>query len=121
MVDDNPLNLELVTDILEAATLEVITFATAEAGIEAAFAEKPDVILMDVGLPGMDGYEAVRILRDDARTAALPIVALTAHAMVNDEARALAAGFTAHIAKPIDTRSLPATVIRLMLPVQRQP
>jgi CheY-like chemotaxis protein len=104
VVEDNPLNLELVRDILSANGYEVIEAADGAAGVEIALLEMPDLILMDLQLPGMDGLEATRRLRDDPRTSAIPIVAVTAHAMKGDDEKALAAGCTGFVTKPIRVR-----------------
>ncbi|NOZ57205.1 MAG: response regulator [Calditrichaeota bacterium] len=112
VVDDNDLNLELVTDLLEVAGFSVHSATTAEEGIRLAQIAQPDLILMDVGLPGMDGLEAARILKSDARTRGIPLVALTAHAMRGDREKALAAGCDGYITKPIDTRTFVQDVRR---------
>lgn len=114
IVEDSPLNLELASDVLEAAGYAVIKASTAEQGVDLALAAPPDVILMDIRLPGMDGYGAVRLLKADPRTRGVPTVALTAQAMKGDDAAALAAGFDGYITKPIDTRSFPAAVARFI-------
>ncbi|NOZ56290.1 MAG: response regulator [Calditrichaeota bacterium] len=114
VVDDNDLNLELVTDLLEVAGFSVHSATTAEEGIQLARTTQPDLILMDVGLPGMDGLEAARILKNDPRTRGIPLVALTAHAMRGDRERALAAGCDGYITKPIDTRTFVRDVHRFV-------
>jgi len=110
VVEDNPLNLELATDLLEAAGFEVISAQTGEAGIKTAREAQPDLILMDLSLPGMDGIEATKALKADPQTSGIPIVAVTAHAMKGDEQKALAAGCEGYITKPIDTRMFPVQV-----------
>jgi CheY-like chemotaxis protein len=110
IVEDNPANMELATDLLEPLGYVILPAETAEKGIQLAAHELPDLILMDVALPGMDGLSATQRLKGDPRTQRIPIVALTAHAMSGDEDRALAAGCAGYITKPIDTRSFPATV-----------
>lgn len=107
VIEDNPLNLELVTEILTAAGYVVVPAPTAEDGLRSAREDPPALILMDIRLPGMDGYQAIRALRSDARTQGIPTVALTAQAMKGDEAAVRDAGFDGYIAKPIDTRALP--------------
>jgi CheY-like chemotaxis protein len=104
VIEDNPMNLELMRDILAAAGYEVLEAADGAAGVEIALLEAPDLILMDLQLPGVDGYEATRRLRAEERTAATPIVAVTAHAMKGDDEKALAAGCTGFITKPIRVR-----------------
>ncbi len=114
IVEDNPMNLELATDLLEAAGYVVIQAGTAEEGIKLARAESPDLILMDISLPGMDGLEATGILKQDPTTKDITVIALTAHAMRGDEEKALAAGCTGYITKPIDTREFPKDVARFI-------
>lgn len=87
---------------------------TAEEGLRLARTERPDLILLDVRLPGMDGLAAVRALKRDPETRTILTVAMTAQAMAGDEAAALAAGFDAYVTKPIDTRTFPALVARLL-------
>ena len=110
VVEDNLLNLELVTDLLEAAGFIVCRAPTAEEGLRAARELSPDLILMDLSLPGLDGLAATRTLRADPATRHLTIIALTAHAMRGDEALALGAGCNGYMTKPIDTRTFAAKV-----------
>ena len=110
VIEDTPVNMELVTDLLEVAGYQVIQAETAETGIERALAERTDLILMDVGLPGMDGLTAAGILKRDQLTKDIPIIALTSHAMKDDEERIMAAGCNGYITKPIDTREFPKRV-----------
>jgi CheY-like chemotaxis protein len=110
VVEDNPVNLELVRDILEAHGHEVLEAANATDGLALLSGELPDLILMDIQLPGMDGLTATRQIKADARLQGIPVVALTAHAMKGDEERALAAGCDGYVSKPIDTRALPQMV-----------
>ena len=110
IVEDNSMNLELATDLLEAAGYFVIQAGSAEEGIKLARADSPDVILMDIGLPGMDGLEATRVLKQDLATKDIPVIALTAHAMQGDEEKAFASGCAGYIAKPINTRAFSKTV-----------
>ncbi len=110
VIEDTPVNMELVTDLLEVAGYKVIQAETAETGIERARAEAPVLILMDIGLPGMDGLTAAGILKQDQLTKDIPIIALTSHAMKDDEDRIMAAGCDGYITKPIDTREFPKTV-----------
>jgi CheY-like chemotaxis protein len=116
VVEDNPMNLELVRDVLTSANMKVVEARTAQEGLTAAFEIKPDLILLDIRLPGMDGYAVLQQLRGNSATAAIPVVALTAQAMVGDREQALAAGFSEYIAKPIDTRTLAAQVRALLGP-----
>ena len=110
VIEDTPMNMELVTDVLEVVGYNVIQAETAETGIEKARTERPDLILMDIGLPGMDGLTAAGILKRDQLTKDIPIIALTSHAMQDDEERIMTAGCDGYITKPIDTREFPKTV-----------
>ena len=101
LVEDIDLNRDLIEQLLED-DYRVITAADGAQGIEMARTERPDLILMDMSLPEIDGWEATRRLKADPATAAVPIVALTAHAMQGDEERARAAGCDDYITKPID-------------------
>ena len=110
IVEDNPMNMELAKDLLEVAGYFVLQAETAEKGIELVKAESPDIILMDIGLPGVGGLTAAGILKRDQLTKDIPIIALTSHAMQDDEERIMAAGCDGYITKPIDTREFPKTV-----------
>jgi CheY-like chemotaxis protein len=114
VIEDNLLNLELVTDLLEAGNFVVRCARTAEEGLRAARATVPDLILMDLSLPGMDGLAATRALKANPATRHLTIIALTAHAMKGDEQAALSAGCDGYLAKPIDTRAFVATITRFL-------
>lgn len=115
VVEDNPLNLELVTDLLEANDFVVHPARTAEEAFRLARELSPDLILMDVSLPGLDGLAATRALRAESATRHLTIIALTAHAMKGDEALALEAGCDGYLAKPIDTRTFVKKVAGLIV------
>jgi CheY-like chemotaxis protein len=110
VVEDNPLNLELATDLLEACGIEVISANTGEIAVKLAQEQRPDLILMDLSLPGMDGLQATAALKANSKTRSIPVVAVTAHAMKGDEQKALAAGCEGYITKPIDTRMFPTLV-----------
>jgi CheY-like chemotaxis protein len=110
IIEDNPVNMELATDLLEVVGFTVCQADNAESGIEMARTMNPALILMDVGLPAMDGLTAATFLRQEPATRHIPIVILTAHAMKGDEERALAAGCAGYITKPIDTRHFAARV-----------
>ena len=101
VVEDNPGNMKLTVLLLETAGHTVITATDAEAGLTLARAEQPNLILMDIQLPGMDGLEATGLLKRDAATRAIPVIALTALAMKGDEERIRAAGCDGYIAKPM--------------------
>lgn len=113
MIEDHPTNRKLIGGILRRAGHEVREAATADEGIPIAIAERPDLIVMDVQLPGTDGLTATRLLRGDAATRGIPILAVTAQAMRGDEKRILAAGCDGYVAKPIAYKLLLAEVARL--------
>jgi two-component system, cell cycle response regulator DivK len=110
VVEDNERNLKLLRDVLEYAGYDVRVARTAEDGITSAVNEPPDLVLMDLQLPGIDGTEALRRLRESPRTADIPVVAVTAQAMKQDRERALEAGFDGYIEKPISVRAFPDQV-----------
>jgi CheY-like chemotaxis protein len=114
VVEDNPLNLKLVRDVLGHAGYRVLEAGDAERGIAMARAERPDLVLMDVQLPGIDGVEALGRLRADEATAGIPVVALTALAMRDDRERFLAAGFDGYLEKPVSVPALPGQVEALI-------
>jgi two-component system cell cycle response regulator DivK len=114
IVEDNERNLKLVRDVLGHAGWAVLCAGSGEAAVELARSAQPDVILMDVNLPGMNGLEALAALRADAGTASIPVAALTAYAMTDDRARFLAAGFDGYLEKPVDVRALPSQVEALL-------
>jgi two-component system, cell cycle response regulator DivK len=105
VVEDNPVNLELVMALLEEAGCQVLSADSAAAALQLVANERPDLILMDVQLPGMTGYEATRRLKADPATAAIPVIAITAHAMRGEEATARAAGCDAYLTKPLETQA----------------
>jgi len=104
VVEDNPSNMKFTRFLLERAGHHVIESGDASAAIQLARTYLPDLVLMDVQLPGVDGLTATRLLKDDPELRHIPVVALTALAMHGDEARILAAGCDGYIAKPIDYR-----------------
>jgi len=110
IVDDNPQNLYLERFLLEARGHTVSEAHDAKAAFALIDAAHPDLVVMDIGLPGMDGLEATRRLKADAATADIPVIACTAHSMVGDEGDAMAAGCCGYISKPIDPGSFAATV-----------
>ena len=101
VVEDNPANMTLAIFLLESAGHRVLSAPNAEAGLAMARGEQPNLILMDIQLPGMDGLEATALLKRDDATRAIPVIALTALAMKGDEQRIRAAGCDGYIAKPI--------------------
>jgi CheY-like chemotaxis protein len=116
IVDDNPVNLKLATDVLEMEGYSVEKAVDAEQAQEMLKSATPDLILMDIALPGMDGLTLTRKLKADERLKDVPVVAMTAFAMKGDEQKALAAGCDGYITKPIDTRKLPQQVAAYLLP-----
>jgi putative two-component system response regulator len=110
IIEDNPVNMELATDLLESAGYETMSADNAEEGVRLVRQHKPDMVLMDIALPGMDGLTATGILKGDVETAHIPIIALTAHAMKGDEEKALAVGCMGYITKPINTRTFTKTI-----------
>jgi CheY-like chemotaxis protein len=118
VVDDNEAGQFLARAVLEASGFLVDTAGSSPEVLERLAARPPDMILMDVQLPGQDGLALTRQLKADPSTAAIPIVALTAHAMPGDRELALAAGCIGYISKPIDTRTL-GDRIRSLLPVEQ--
>jgi CheY-like chemotaxis protein len=114
VVDDNNTNLKLVSDVLEFDGYRIMKASDAEAAQAIIRSTPPDLILMDIALPGMDGLTLTRQLKADEATRHIIIVALTAFAMKGDDQKARDAGCDGYITKPIDTRTLPAAVAALL-------
>ncbi len=110
VVEDNVANMTLATFLLESAGHVVLPTTDAETGVALARAECPDLILMDIQLPGMDGLQATALLKADDATRSIPVIALTALAMKGDEERILAAGCDGYIAKPLAYKSFLADI-----------
>ena len=110
IVEDNATNMKLSTFLLESADYTELAATNAEIGLTLARAHCPDLILMDIQLPGMDGLAATALLKADERTRAIPVIALTALAMKGDEERIRAAGCDGYIAKPIRYKEFLATI-----------
>lgn len=106
VIDDTDLNVKLATAILEAAGHDVLSASDAANGVEVARARSPNVVLMDVLLPGVDGVEAMRTLKSDPTTAAIPVLAVTAFAMRGDMERFLSSGFDGYLSKPYKAADL---------------
>ena len=104
IVEDNEKNLKLVRDVLQVKGFTTIEAGTAEDGIELAGLHKPDLILMDIHLPGMNGIDALRVLRADAATASIPVIAVTASVMQQDRKLITDAGFDGYVGKPINLK-----------------
>lgn len=111
IVEDNEKNLKLVRDVLQFHGFRTLQAINGEEAVVMARENQPDLVLMDIALPGIDGVEATRQLKAEPSTAATPIVALTASVMEADRARFGAAGFAGLIAKPIDVLTFPAQVL----------
>ena len=114
VVEDNERNLKLVRDVLQYAGFEVLEARTGERGVELAVQCRPDLVLMDLKLPGIGGEQALQLIRDDNRTQGIPVVALTASVMEHDRARVLLAGFDGHLEKPINVREFPSQVLEFL-------
>src|SRR3954471_17407304 len=114
IIEDKILNLELATDLLEAKGFIVHAAGTAEEGLRLAAELLPDLILMDLSLPGMDGLCATKTLKANPKTRHLPVLALTANAMRGDEEAALKAGCDGYLTKPINTRTFATTVAKFI-------
>ena len=118
-IEDNPTNMTLATFLLESAGHSVLKATDAEVGLTIARQEQPEVILMDMQLPGMDGLEATMLLKRDPATRSIPVIALTALAMKGDEERIRAAGCDAYIAKPMRYQEFLAAIAGQLAPARR--
>jgi|RhiMetdeSRZDD1v2_1073273.scaffolds.fasta_scaffold05713_14 two-component system cell cycle response regulator DivK len=107
VVEDNPLNLKLLRDVLIHAGFDVVEARSGEDGVARAMEFRPDLILMDLQLPGIDGTQAMRMIKGSPIGSDVPVVALTAFAMSEDRERALRSGFDGYLSKPISVRDLP--------------
>ena len=112
IVDDNPTNLKLVAYLVRAQGYEVDTAGDAESALAALASRRPDVVLMDLQLPGVDGLELTRRIKADPKTKDIAIIAVTAYAMKGDREKALDAGCDDYVTKPIDTRALPGIIAK---------
>jgi CheY-like chemotaxis protein len=121
IVDDHPINLKLASEVLLASDFRVVVATDAEQAQQLLTTLVPDLILMDIALPGMDGLSLTKIIKKDARLCHVPVVALTAYAMRGDELKASDAGCDAYITKPIDTRSLVDQVSALIAVARARP
>ena len=110
VVEDNPANMKLTSLLLKGAGHHVLPAVDAETGLRLALAEQPDLILMDIQLPGMDGLAATAILKQDPATASIPVIALSALAMKADKERSQTAGCDAYIVKPLRYKELYAVM-----------
>ncbi len=114
IVEDNEANRKLMKDILKFYGYSIVEATDGKEGIDAAKAHTPDVILMDIQMPVMNGYEAIKILKNDPNTRQIKIVAITSFAMVGDKEKILQAGADDYITKPINTRELPKIIKRIL-------
>lgn len=121
VIDDHPMNLKLAQWLLASEGFEVAACATAEEALQFLARRVPDLVLVDIALPGMSGLEFTRTLRASADTRGIPIVAMTAFAMKGDEAKARAAGCNAYITKPVNTRTLAAQLRQAMEAAAERP
>ena len=110
IVEDNPTNLRLLRDVLRHYGYEVLEAADGKQGVSMAIEHLPDLILMDIQMPVMDGFQAGAILKNDPTTKHIKIIALTSFAMKGDRDRVMQSGFDDYISKPIDTRGLPRII-----------
>jgi two-component system cell cycle response regulator DivK len=110
VVEDNQKNMKLFRDVLQATGYRTLEATTGEDAVDLAVEHTPDLVLMDAQLPGIDGVEALRRLREDERTAGICVVALTAQAMTGDRERFLEAGFDGYISKPVNVPEFIGTV-----------
>ena len=110
IVDDNPQNRKLARDVLEFGGFRTLEATGGVEGVAMALEQRPDLVLMDIRMPDLGGVEALRLLRDDPRTADTPIVALTSSTMRGDEERFIAEGFDGYMQKPISVREFPDQV-----------
>ncbi|HEU5113939.1 MAG TPA: response regulator [Acidimicrobiia bacterium] len=110
VVEDNPKNLKLVRDVLTFSGYEVLEASSGEDGVRLAKEASPDLILMDLQLPGIDGAEALRQIRVNDKKQGVPVIAVTAFAMNEDRARAFESGFDGYVEKPISARNLPQMI-----------
>lgn len=118
-IEDNPMNMRLMQQIFARKNnLALCEAHSAESGIESAFTNPPALILMDINLPGINGYQALAILKADARTAHIPVIAVSANAMMGDRERGLKAGFVDYLSKPLDVKQFYTVIGRLLWPGQ---
>ena len=118
IVEDNPRNMKLVRDVLQVKGYQTLEAGTAEEGIALAQAHSPDLVLMDIQLPGMNGIEALGVLRANPATARIPVIAVTASVMQQDRKLITAAGFDGYIGKPINLKEF-LTAVREMIEARR--
>ncbi len=106
VIEDDELNMKLIRIVLDLGGYRILEAPDAEEGIKMIRSEMPDLILMDIQLPGIDGFKATRVIKEDEALKSIPVIALTAFAMHGDDRKAMEAGCDGYITKPIDTRKL---------------
>jgi len=114
LVEDNEMNRDMLTRRLERKGFEVVIAVDGQAGVDMASSSSPDIILMDLSLPVIDGWEATRKIKADPATRSIPVIALTAHAMAGDEQKALQAGCNDYDTRPIDLKRLLNKIEKLL-------
>ena len=114
IIEDNDKNMKLARDILQVKGYATLEAVTGEEGVRIALETIPDLVLMDIQLPGINGIEALKLLRADPRTHAIPIIAFTASVTPSDRSQVTAAGFNAFLSKPLDLKEFVATIKRLV-------
>jgi CheY-like chemotaxis protein len=114
VVEDNPVNLRLIRMTLQPRGYSLLSATSGEEGLAVALSESPDLILLDIQLPGKSGLEVLRELKESPQMAGIPVIALTAYAMKGDRERFLEAGFDAYAEKPIDVREFPKLVDQML-------
>ena len=114
IIEDNEKNLKLVRDVLQVKGYETIEAGTGEEGLALAASRKPDLVLMDIQLPGINGIDALKVLRADPATAGIPVIAVTASVMQQDRKHITEAGFDAYLGKPLDLKEFLTTVKRVL-------
>jgi two-component system cell cycle response regulator DivK len=110
VIEDQEDNRRILRDLLTSVGYDVVEAVTGEDGVAFAEAHRPDLILMDIQLPGLDGYEATRRIKANAALAAIPVIAVTSYALSGDDVKAFAAGCDAYVTKPFSPRALLATI-----------
>lgn len=118
LVEDNALNRDMLSRRLERMSYEVLLAVDGQQGIEVTKDLQPDIVLMDINMPVMDGWQALKILKNDPQTANIPVIALTAYAMTSDRDKAGEIGFNAYATKPVDFRALVETIEQLVYETQ---
>jgi CheY-like chemotaxis protein len=113
-IEDNPANVLLMEQIARRLSIRFVTAHNAEMGITLAVSQQPDLVVMDINLPQMNGYEALRCLRENPVTAAIPVIALSANAMPRDVARGLEAGFLRYHTQPIDIETMMTSIRQIL-------